>query len=642
MSDWSKPTLTSTYTNFITELGTRLDDAGKQCRSDTVPLTLPPTGLIRWNVGSALWESNTGTPAAPAWTAIATTYAINVATAAKWATVRTISHTGDVTAPATNIDGSGNISLATTLATVNANVGAFGSAAAVPVITVNAKGLVTAVSTAALGTMATQAATSVAITGGAVSATSLTLVQSTTAAPTAEGRVEWDTDNDLLVIGNGAGSASFAPLAPTTAVTETNRTFSTACNWNGNAVPVAYGGTGGTTQGTAQTALGLGSMATQASTSVSVTGGAISATALTLVQSTTAAPTAEGRIEWDTDDDVLVIGTGAASKVFAPLSPTVAVTETNRTFSTSCNWNGNAVPVTYGGTGAATLTGVVFGNGTGAMSAATAAQVVAAIGVTYVSNAGWATSAGSATSAGTCSGNSSTATDATRALNFNSTSHPGTYWIVNNWDGAYWYQTSNHGAAVRVGYSDVSGSCAGNAASASTAAACSGNAASASTAAACSGTAATANATNASNNFQMNSLGIGTPGSGTAGEIRATNNITAYYSDERLKDVIEVIPDALDKVNRLSGVRYRANAIAGKFGYDTARIEVGVLAQQVQAELPEVVVPAPFDIAQREDGTEYSASGENYLTVHYERIVPLLIEAIKELSDKVKALEEAK
>jgi hypothetical protein len=41
--------------------------------------------------------------------------------------------------------------------------------------------------------------------------------------------------------------------------------------------------------------------------------------------------------------------------------------------------------------------------------------------------------------------------------------------------------------------------------------------------------------------------------------------------------------------------------------------------------LPEVVVPAPID--------------EKYLTVHYERLVPLLIEAIKELSAKVKQLE---
>jgi hypothetical protein len=56
--------------------------------------------------------------------------------------------------------------------------------------------------------------------------------------------------------------------------------------------------------------------------------------------------------------------------------------------------------------------------------------------------------------------------------------------------------------------------------------------------------------------------------------------------------------------------------------------EVGVSAQQVQKILPEVVFPAPRD--------------EHYLTVKYERLVPLLIEAIKELNEKVKQLEKNK
>lgn len=38
---------------------------------------------------------------------------------------------------------------------------------------------------------------------------------------------------------------------------------------------------------------------------------------------------------------------------------------------------------------------------------------------------------------------------------FMSTSHTGSYWLVNNWDGTYWYITSNHGSPVRVGYADV-------------------------------------------------------------------------------------------------------------------------------------------------------------------------------------------
>ena len=138
-----------------------------------------------------------------------------------------------------------------------------------------------------------------------------------------------------------------------------------------------------------------------------------------------------------------------------------------------------------------------------------------------------------------------------------------------------------------------------------------------------SGSAATFTST--SQNSQFNSVGVGTAGSGTAGEIRATNNITAYYSDDRFKTNLGNIPDALAKVLTLNGFYYEANELAQSFGYEKI-LEVGVSAQQVQAVQPEVVVPAPID--------------ENYLTVRYERLVPLLIEAIKELNAKVTALEQ--
>lgn len=75
----------------------------------------------------------------------------NAATATALATGRTIALTGDATASG-SFDGSANYSQALTLATVNSNVGSFGSTTAVPVITVNAKGLVTAVSTSAIAT----------------------------------------------------------------------------------------------------------------------------------------------------------------------------------------------------------------------------------------------------------------------------------------------------------------------------------------------------------------------------------------------------------------------------------------------------------------------------------------------------------
>jgi hypothetical protein len=78
----------------------------------------------------------------------------NAGTATTLATGRTLAVTGDLTWTSPSFNGSANVTAAGTLATVNANIGAFGSAIAVPVITVNAKGLVTAVTTAALGTAA--------------------------------------------------------------------------------------------------------------------------------------------------------------------------------------------------------------------------------------------------------------------------------------------------------------------------------------------------------------------------------------------------------------------------------------------------------------------------------------------------------
>jgi len=137
-------------------------------------------------------------------------------------------------------------------------------------------------------------------------------------------------------------------------------------------------------------------------------------------------------------------------------------------------------------------------------------------------------------------------------------------------------------------------------------------------------------------NPQFGSLGIGTAASGTAGEIRATNQITSYYSDERLKEDIVEITDALEKVMTLRGVTYKPNSIAESLGYKKQN-EVGVIAQDVEKVLPEAVKPAPFDIMLFEN-TEISRSGENYKTVQYEKIVPLLIEAIKELNKEVQQL----
>lgn len=108
------------------------------------------------------------------------------------------------------------------------------------------------------------------------------------------------------------------------------------------------------------------------------------------------------------------------------------------------------------------------------------------------------------------------------------------------------------------------------------------------------------------------------------GNFTATGEVTAYYSDERLKDFEGKVDNALDKIKSLNGYFYRENNVAKSLGYDNPNRQVGVSAQEVQSVLPEVVAPSPRD--------------SEYLTVKYEKLVPLLIEAIKEQQEAIEKL----
>jgi uncharacterized coiled-coil protein SlyX len=126
-----------------------------------------------------------------------------------------------------------------------------------------------------------------------------------------------------------------------------------------------------------------------------------------------------------------------------------------------------------------------------------------------------------------------------------------------------------------------------------------------------------------SGDYQFNSIGVGAAASTTAGEIRAIGDITAYYSsDIRLKENIVPIPNALSKIESISG-----NTYDWKAGYEEIHShkgnDVGVIAQEIEEILPQIVT-------NRDNG---------YKAVQYEKIIPLLIEAIKELSAKIKGLE---
>ena len=133
------------------------------------------------------------------------------------------------------------------------------------------------------------------------------------------------------------------------------------------------------------------------------------------------------------------------------------------------------------------------------------------------------------------------------------------------------------------------------------------------------------------------SLGVNTDPNSTDGMIHATNDIVAFSSDKRLKENIRPIENALDKVSKLSGFVYNWNELANqKAQYDMDKDYVGVYAQDVEEVQPEAVDLAPFD----NDGEDKSISGDNYLTVQYEKLVPLLIESIKELKAEIEELKK--
>jgi hypothetical protein len=132
------------------------------------------------------------------------------------------------------------------------------------------------------------------------------------------------------------------------------------------------------------------------------------------------------------------------------------------------------------------------------------------------------------------------------------------------------------------------------------------------------------------NDVQFDSFGVGTAASGTTGEIRATNDVTAFYSsDKSLKENIKNIENPLEKVNQINGVTFDwtedyIKQHGGEDQYFVRKNDVGVIAQEIEKVLPQVV-------ATREDGIK---------AVKYDRIVALLIEAVKELKKEIEELKK--
>jgi len=121
------------------------------------------------------------------------------------------------------------------------------------------------------------------------------------------------------------------------------------------------------------------------------------------------------------------------------------------------------------------------------------------------------------------------------------------------------------------------------------------------------------------------------------GNAYTRGTLTQNASDKRLKTNIINIDKALEKVMSINGVNFDWIENIEELGFSPKikKNDAGLLAQEIQSVLPQAIDNAPFDYENGE-----SRSGENYLTVQYEKIVPLLVEAIKEQQAQIEAQQQ--
>ena len=112
-----------------------------------------------------------------------------------------------------------------------------------------------------------------------------------------------------------------------------------------------------------------------------------------------------------------------------------------------------------------------------------------------------------------------------------------------------------------------------------------------------------------------------------SGNARFAGNVTAYASDERLKENVKTIENPLEKLTQIRGVTFDWKDDIENFD-PKCKTETGVIAQEIEAVIPDAISPAPFN--------------EEYKTVEKDKIIALLIEAVKELKAEVDELKAAK
>jgi hypothetical protein len=575
--------------------------------------------------------------------------------------------TGAVNAPSalTNLGGTGIGTSVFTAATTAAARSAIGAAAAGANSDITAiTGLTTALTVAQGGTGATTAGGARTNLGAAASGANSDITSLLNSAgiqigaPTG-GALGAGTINATGLFINGVGAAAggsvssvalSAPSIFTVSGSPVTTTGTLALSYSGTALPVANGGTGQTTYTDGQLLIGnsTGNTLTKATitagsgitvtngngsiTIASTSGGgsvtSVAASGGTTGLSFTGSPiTTSGTLTLGGTLAIASGGTGATSASGARLTLSAAGSGANSDI-TSLTGLTTALSVGQGGTGVAStpVNGqLLIGNGSGySVSTLTAGSGItitnSAGGITIASTAGGTGTVTSVSGSGGSTGLTLTGGPITTA---GTLTLGGTLAVANGGTGA----TSAAGAQSALGVPSTTGSGASGTWSISI----SGNAATA-TSATTATTATTANALNTGNNYQVNSLGVGTAGSGTAGEIRATNNVTAYYSsDARLKENVQPIENALGIVSAVGGKTFDWTDAyiaehGGEDGYFVQKSDFGVIAQHVQAVFP-------LAVRTREDGT---------LAVDYEKLVAVAFAAIAELKAEVDELRGAK
>ena len=126
-------------------------------------------------------------------------------------------------------------------------------------------------------------------------------------------------------------------------------------------------------------------------------------------------------------------------------------------------------------------------------------------------------------------------------------------------------------------------------------------------------------------------------------DVSASGNVTAYASDRRLKENFKHIESPLEKIQKLNGYTFDWIDGVKELGFkpSSQKDDIGLIAQEVQEVMPQATAPAPFDQEWDTDVEKYvSKSGEDYLTIQYEKLVPLLVEAIKDQQKQIDELNK--